>query len=192
MFDHAARAALNHLLAGASWAREALRPHAGRSWQLTAPPLRLQLGIGAEGYFTLATHELMDVSISLPATTPWQLLRALQQPSSLMAAARLEGQADLADALGLVLRNLRWDYEEDLSRVVGDVAATRLGQGIRAAHHWQQEAAQRLGVNFSEYLDEEQALVVSREKLHRQMAAVQALHEQLSALERRVQGLNQA
>lgn len=43
-----------------------------------------------------------------------------------MTDIRISGNADLADALGFVLRKLRWDVQQEaLSRVVGDIAAHR-------------------------------------------------------------------
>ena len=65
----------------------------------------------------------LEVSISLPAAAP---LLALQGKDAVMRAARIEGSAEFAETLGFVIRNLRWDAEEDLSKVVGDIAAHRI------------------------------------------------------------------
>jgi ubiquinone biosynthesis protein UbiJ len=70
----------------------------------------------------------LEVSISLPAAAP---LLALQGKDAVMRAARIEGSAEFAEALGFVIRNLRWDAEEDLSKMVGDIAAHRIVKGSR-------------------------------------------------------------
>ena len=71
----------------------------------------------------------LTASPSLAAITG--LLR--QGPEGLAGHLRIEGDVILAAAIGQVARAMRWDYEEDLSRVVGDVAAYRIGEGLRGA-----------------------------------------------------------
>src|SRR2546430_11066708 len=43
-----------------------------------------------------------------------------------------------------LFRSLIWDFEEDLSRVFGDVVAHRLASGGKAVAAWQRDAALRL------------------------------------------------
>jgi len=52
---------------------------------------------------------------------------------------KIEGDVQLAAELGWLAENLRWDFEEDLSRVVGDIpahamadAAKRVGQAVKS------------------------------------------------------------
>jgi ubiquinone biosynthesis protein UbiJ len=70
----------------------------------------------------------------------------------MMRGARIAGAADFAEALGSVLRKLDWDAEEDLSRVVGDIAAHRIVKTAGGFAAAQAEAARRLADNFAEYL----------------------------------------
>lgn len=187
MQARASLAILNHLLAGADWARARLQPYGGRHCALSAPPLQLQLSIDDAGYFRLASPgATADVSITLAPLTPWQLPQLLQDPTALMAQAHITGQADLAETLGFVLRNLRWDYEEDVSRLVGDIAARRLGQGLRGLGRWSQDAQLRLSENFAEYLDTETTLLPRRSELALQEAGITQLSAALDALEQRL------
>ena len=106
-------AAVNHLLGQASWAREKLAAFAGHSAQIKLPPFEAAFLIAPDGSIAApAVDAELEVSISLPATTP---LLALQGKDAVMRAARIEGSAEFAEALGFVIRNLRWDAEEDLS-----------------------------------------------------------------------------
>lgn len=191
MLTRAPLAVLNHLLAGADWARARLQAYSGRRCTLSAPPLQLHLCIDAAGYFSLAdaTGTAADVSITLPPLRPWQLPQALQDPQALMAQAHITGQADLAETLGFVLRNLRWDYEQDLSRVVGDIAAQRLGQGLRALGHWSQDARVRLNENLAEYLGTETTLLARPDELAQHAAQLDQLTNTLDALEQRLERL---
>jgi ubiquinone biosynthesis protein UbiJ len=116
-------AAINHLLGQAAWAREKLAPFAGHSALIKLPPFEAAFLIGEDGCISPASAAAeLEVSISLPAETP---LLALQGKDAVMRAARIEGSAEFAEALAFVIRNLRWDAEEDLSGIVGDIAAHR-------------------------------------------------------------------
>ena len=129
-------AAVNHLLGQAAWARQKLAPFAGHAARIKMPPFEAAFLIGADGCISAPAEEAeLEVSISLPAATP---LLALQGKDVVMRAARIEGSAEFAEALGFVIRNLRWDAEEDLSRLVGDIAAHRIVKGGKEFAVWQQ------------------------------------------------------
>lgn len=185
MFGPLSLAALNHLLSQADWARAKLAPFAGRSAQLAMPPFQLAFAIRQDGYVE-ATAGNPDVVMTLPADAP---LRALQGTEQVIAAARVEGNAHLATELSFVLRNLRWDAEEDLSRVVGDIAAHRLVQGAQVVAAWQKDAARNVAENLAEYLTEENPTLLRTQDLADHTAELALLRDKLSQLERRLQKL---
>lgn len=151
--------AANHLLRAQPWACRCLKPFAGRTARLEMPPLRLVVVITPEGTLAEAAAAEVDVAFELPAVAP---LLAWRGREALLKAARVSGAADFAEALGTVARNLSWDFEEDLSHVMGDVAAHRLAQLLRGLAEWPRTAGLRLSDNVSEYLREEQPLLASR------------------------------
>ncbi len=151
--------AANHLLGQADWARRRLRGFAGRHARFEMPPWRLEFRIDDEGWFEPASSEAVDVTVTLPAETP---LLALQGIETAMSRAHVTGNAEFATALSFVLKNLRWDAEEDLSRLVGDIAAHRIvGTASRFAA-WQKEAARNLAENVAEYLGNEAGILTHR------------------------------
>ena len=184
MLDQAALAALNHLLLGASWARARLVPFAGRAARLSLPPFRLDFRIAADGMLSEpgTEQEDHDVEIALPVDTPFLALRG---PEAVAKATRISGSAEFADALGFVLRNLRWDFEEDLSKAVGDIAAHRIADILRAFGAWQAQAGQNLAENFAEYLTEENRALVGSRELGAFSDAVSQLDDDLARLESR-------
>lgn len=181
-------AAANHLLASAPWARERLLPHAGRHARLNAEPVALSLVITEAGLLAPADDDTQpDVVLSFPLSALPKLIEG--GADTAMSHIRIEGAADLADALGFVFRNLRWDAEEDLSRLVGDIAAHRLvhtGRQVRAAH---QRAVRALGSNVTEYLTEERPVLVGRSALQAHSEDVQALRDAIARLEKRIDRL---
>jgi len=183
-------ALLNHLLGQAAWARDTLAPHAGRSVRFAVAPLAATLTVGSDGLLRAAeTGGEPDVTITLPGDAP---LRALQGGEALMAAAHVSGAAEFANDLGVVLRHLRWDAEEDLSRLVGDIAAHRLAGAFRAFAAWQMQAAGRLADNIGEYLVEERQLFVRPSELAQFAAELKNLELAADGLERRLQHLTGA
>ena len=181
------QAAFNHLLGQAAWAREKLAPFAGHSAQITLPPFDAAFLVTPEGTVAEPPPEAtLEVSITLPATTP---LLALQGKDAVMRAARIEGSAEFAQALGFVIRNLRWDAEEDLSKLVGDIAAHRIVKGGREFAAWQQQAAQNFAANFAEYFTEEQPLIAKQSDIAAFSANIDRLRDDVARLEKRLQRL---
>jgi len=183
VLDRAALLALNHLLQDARWARDRLAPFAGKSLRLTLPPLQLDLAVDAEGLLAPIELESFDVEISFPADAP---MLALAGTENLYKAANISGSAEFADALGFVMRNLRWDYEEDLSRYVGDIAAHRMAGLFAAFVAWQRQARQNLAENLAEYLTEEQPTLAKTETIKTFALEIERLREDLQRLEQRV------
>lgn len=158
MFDQVFLAALNHLLEGAHWARARLVPFAGRRVRFDIPPFLLRFEIAPDGRtIPNADPDINDVIIRLPSDTPFLLPLGLDK---VMAQAGVEGNAEFATELSFVFRNLRWDAEEDLSRLFGDIAAHRIVAGTHRLFGWQKQAMANLAENVAEYLALEKPVLV--------------------------------
>jgi ubiquinone biosynthesis protein UbiJ len=188
MIEKPLTAALNHLLTAEPWAREKLVPFAGEVVELRAPPFpALRFSIQEDGSLTRATSEAMpSLVITLKADAPAALLRGEEH---FMRAVEVSGNAKLADAVMLLVRNLRWDFEEDLSRVVGDVAAHRLAGAARGFAAWQKDAAQRLAEAFADYATEESRLLVRHAELDALAGEAARLRDGVERLEQRIRRL---
>ncbi len=179
---------LNHVLGQAAWATEKLRPFAGRNARLNTPPFVLDFTVGEGGNLLGAdATSIPDVEITLPASAP---LLALQGNDRLIGAAHITGSADFADALGFVLRNLRWDIEEDLSKAVGDIAAHRIVGALDGLVTWQKQAALNLTENLGEYLTEERPVLVKTKDVTAFAADIEGLRGDLARLEKRIKLLD--
>ncbi len=189
MLTSSAIAGLNHVLGDAPWARERLAPFAGRSAAFVLKPLELGLGIDGDGYFTEAATTSPDVVLDLPLAS---LPKLIGGPDALMADIRISGNADLADTLGFVLRKLRWDGEEALSRLIGDIAAHRSVSVVRSMAGWHRQTARNVVENLAEYLSEEQAVLVKRHALEDLANESAALRDDLARLDKRLQKLESA
>lgn len=177
-------AGLNHVLGQSAWARARLAPFAGRRARMSMPPWQLEFEIAGDGLLIPAAGGMPpDVFVSLPTETPFL---ALQGREKALQAARVEGNAEFATELAFVLRNLRWDYEEDMSRAIGDIAAHRIADTLRSFAGWQEQAARNLAENLAEYVTEENPLVARKDELAAFAADIAAFATEVERAERRL------
>lgn len=181
------RAALNHLIRQTPGVAEALATQAGSTARLQAGTLGLSFTIGADGTLCApAADAHVDVCISLPIDALGQLPR---DRDSAFRQARIEGNARLAETLGAALRRLRWDVTEDLSAVVGDIAAVRWVSATRDFLAWQTDMASRLAASTGEYLADEAHMLIRPAALRAWADEVDRLRDDLGRLEKRLSRL---
>jgi len=183
----AAAAAVNHLLRSASWARDALRRHAGKSARFELIPFVVALTILESGEVAPAAAD------AVPAATvklgPGLMLRIAARDESAWREVDITGDTDLATVIHHVARNLRWDVEEDLARVFGDVVAHRMAESGRTLQRWGRQAADNTGRSFAEYWTEEQPLIAAARDLEEFSRAVDELRDDAARLEKRIERL---
>lgn len=126
---------LNHVLGSEPVAMQRLRPHAGRSIEITlvdwpsrlpAPPL-LVFKVSAAGlleWCAAKPAEGVDLQLRVDASNPLRTLaQGLLGERPLL---ELQGDADLATELNWLVGNLRWDVEDDLARILGPAWAHQM------------------------------------------------------------------
>ncbi len=190
LLTQALLAPLNHVLQGNHWARERLGQHAGHSLRLSAEPFVLDCTLNSSGLFEPSTveHAEPEVIISLPLSALPSL--AVNQGQNAMSVVKLTGNAELAETVGFVLRNLSWDIEEDLSRVVGDMAAHRIVSSARTVPPLARRGAESLAGNVREYLVDEAPLLVARNQLDDLSDDSKRLRDDIARLEKRLKRLS--
>jgi ubiquinone biosynthesis protein UbiJ len=178
---------INHLLQSASWATDRLQAHAGKSFRVRAPLNSLHLKVETDGLLQAAPADATpEVTIALSAG---QWLRVLARDKSALKDANVEGDAEFAAALSYLALHLTWDYEEDLSRVVGDVAAHRIAGGVRQAQIWRKDAAASTAETLKEYLTEERPVIAKPEAVEQFAREVDTLRDDVERLSKRIDKL---
>src|SRR5438552_18975843 len=189
MIERGALAALNHLLQQQPWATERLRAFAGQCVEFRCPPFPdLRLAITDKGFLDRAPAEA--ASALVVKLTPGALPFLLARDETARKQVEIEGSADLASAVDHLFRNLTWDFEEDLSKVFGDIIAHRLASSSNALAAWQREAVLRLAENLAEYWTEEQPLLARPADVESFCCKVDALRDDVARLEKRVAHLS--
>lgn len=101
----------------------------------------------------------------------------------------LSGDAELANQFQQLLSYAKPDIEEELSGVIGDVAAHRLGELARGLGRWGRDARSTMGTNIREYLQEESRDAPSRYEVEKFSSNVGKLRDDVERLEARLNRL---
>lgn len=123
---------LNHVLMQERAATERLVPRSGRVVRVQWRQFFVALQVTPAGLFDLAvqgaTPDLhFEVTQSSPLGLAQAALRGERPP------VRIDGAVDFAGDLQWLADNLRWDIEDDLARVIGDVPAHTVSNVARSA-----------------------------------------------------------
>jgi ubiquinone biosynthesis protein UbiJ len=103
----------------------------------------------------------------------------------------LTGDAEAASQFQQLLSFAKPDIEEELSAIVGDVAAHRLGEMARSVGRWGRGARSTMGDNIREYLQEESRDAPSRYEADKFSADVSTLRDDVDRVEARLNRLRE-
>lgn len=184
VLDAIVGAPLNHLLRANGWARESLKPYAGKTICVRCLPFSASLRIVESGEVTPdAAAANPDATLTV---TPGLLLRMATRDETAWRDISIDGDTALAGAVHHLWRHLRWDVEEDLSRVFGDIAAHRIAGTAHTFGQWARMSGGNLVRSLSEYWTEERPAVAASNDLSRFSADVDLLRDDLARLEKRI------
>lgn len=187
MLDPAATAFVNHLLRGAGWARDELKRFAGKTARFEVVPFVCSLTVLENGEVAPATADAIPAATI--RLTPGLMLRLSARDESAWREVDIAGDTGFALAIHQIARNLRWDAEEDLSRVFGDVAAHRMAESGRTFRRWGEQAVENTGRSFAEYWTEEQPLIAATLDIEEFNRAVDRLRDDVARVEKRIETL---
>ena len=143
---------------------------------------------GAHGVTLKRRHEgVVAVKVSGRVADFLAYVRASRRGDSL-GAGRIEIAGDLAIAqqVQALLAELSIDWEELLSRTIGDVPAHQVGRAARALFALGKQALAKFERDTADYLKHESRLVVSRLELEQFGRAVFSLADDIERLEARI------
>jgi ubiquinone biosynthesis accessory factor UbiJ len=107
------------------------------------------------------------------------------------AGAVVSGDAEIANSYRELLALARPDFEEELSRLIGDVPARALSQFALKAVEWARAARRTAGENMAEYLQEESRDLVNKPELEEFLHGVDTLRETADRVDARIARLEQ-
>jgi len=104
----------------------------------------------------------------------------------LKSDVEIEGDMRVAEQFSEILREVDIDWEELLSKLVGDIVAHQAGQVTRSASGWFKESAEAMKLNTGEYLSEESKLTPANAEIQYYMDQVDDTRMDVDRLEARV------
>ncbi len=183
---------LNRNVAASSRAQTLCERLDGRSLGVHVEGLRIHLVARVDSrQITLASsiEREPDATVSGTPLTLLSLVGPGAQGRLRSGTVTITGDAEIAQSFQELLRAAQPDLEEELSRLVGDVAAHQIGNLARSASDWGRKAAATLAANVSEYLQEEGRDLVTRTEIEEFLASVDELRESADRLNARVDRL---
>jgi ubiquinone biosynthesis protein UbiJ len=180
---------LNRNVAESRRAQALCRQLDGRAIELEVrdTPFRLYME-ARDGRIALADRRETEADARLSGT-PLSLL-ALARPGAegrlRGGTVRIEGDAEIAQRFRELLEQARPDVEEELSRVIGDVAAHRVANFARGFLDLGRRAADSLATSAAEYLQEEGRDLPVRIEVDEFLKDVDRLRDDTERLEARI------
>ena len=184
---------INHVLGSEPWASTALAKHAGKTILLELPLGNLCFEISSAGLLNVL-KEAQNPSLTLEVSSKALGELAVSSGSlreQAFKAVKLTGDADLAQLISRLAGQLRWEYEEDLARLVGDAPANfavRQGKKFISASR---SAASDLLDNVVEYVSEERKVLLNKRDFIAHKSELNDLRESVDRIEKRIQLLEQ-
>lgn len=179
---------LQHLAVQNAWAAPVLKPYAGQSVALDCVLFKIDLVILEDGTLVSAGEtNVADATVHIP---PSLLPRLLAKDEAAKLQIRIEGDTELATTLAKVFAEMRWDYEEDLSKIVGDVPAYKIGELARSSSQTIKQTAVNLAQMLSEYWQEEKPTLAKKRHVEQFNSDVDTLRADVERLEKRLNKLN--
>ena len=121
---------LNHVLMQEKAAQDRLLRQKGRVVHVRVGLFAIDLVVTPAGLVDRALPGAKaDLQLSVPVDSPFNVLQSVMAGKA--PPVKIEGDVQLAAEVGWLADNLRWEVEEDLSRLIGDAPAHALADAAR-------------------------------------------------------------
>ena len=184
---------LNRNISGSSVARQLCQRLEGKVLALHLSGVPLSLFFRSDGErMTIDTTDAGPPAASLRGTPIAFMRLAGPTPEAAIrgGSIHIEGDAEVAQVFSELLEAAKPDFEEELSRVIGDIAAHQVGNAARSAVGFGRRAIDTLTQNLAEFLTEESRDLPTRTEADEFVAEVDKLRDDVARLEARIARLN--
>ena len=188
-------ALLNRNIEASTPARARCRELAGSTIALRVSNTALAASFNIhEDHLELTTEIAEDPDVLLSGSLLTLVRLATSSDVGALRDGSLEMTGDvlLAEKFQQLLHFAKPDIEEELSGIVGDAAAYRLGEFARSVGKWSVQARDTMTDNIREYLQEESRDLPSRYEVDRFTADVDALRDDVDRLAARIRRLEKS
>ncbi len=184
MFKPLATRFLQHITNQNNWSRAHLIVFAGKVVQFNFILTKANLIILEDGSLALAGETATpDATIHVP---PSLALRLLAKDEAAKMQIKIDGDAHLATEISKILQIMRWDVEEDLSHIVGDIAANKIGTASKKIFAKTKKQSINLAEMLAEYWQEEKPLLAKKRHVEQFNTEVDTLRSDVARFEKRL------
>ena len=177
---------LQNITSQNEWSRPHLLPFAGKVIAFDFVLLKTNVQILEDGSLAIAADTTGLQSTSPQASIhapPSLMLRILSGDESAKMHIKIDGDAHLATEFSKVLQNMRWDVQEDLSHMTGDIAAFKIGELTKKSFNAMRQQSIHAAEMLSEYWQEENTLLAKKRHVEQFISDVDALRSDVERFE---------
>ncbi len=181
---------LQHITNQNNWSRPYLIGFSGKVIQFDFVLIKANLLILEDGSLSIAGETATPDAVI--HVQPSLALRLMAQDESAKMQIKIDGDVHLATELSKVLQQMRWDVEEDLSHVIGDIAANKVVNNSQKIAQVTKKQGINLAEMFSEYWQEEKPMLAKKWRVEKFINDVDGLKSDIARLEKKLQKLAQS
>ena len=175
----------NHLFQQNEWLKKDLSKHKSKSILFVVGPIHYALRITEDGIPEYIEYiDNYDAEIKLSISSALELMRGNKK-----ANIEIKGDIDFATVISSVLKNIEWDYEDDLSELIGDIPAYHLVKLGKKALKTTKETSFNIADTFKEYWLEEKPLIAKKRLVDQFNKEVDTLRFDVDRFEQRLKKL---
>ncbi len=187
MFKPIASQFLQHLTNQNNWSRKYLLPFAGKVLQFNIVPIKTKLIILEDGSLGISPdHATADAIIHIP---PSLAIRLMAKDESAKMEIRIDGDSHLATKVTKVLQYIRWDVEDDLSKVVGDITSNKVVAMAKESAQAVKKQTTSITEMLIEFWQEEKPILAKQWQVNQFNTDVDRLSSDMNRLEKRLNKL---
>lgn len=187
MFKPIASQFLQHLTNQNNWSRKYLLPFAGKVLQFNIVPIKTKLIILEDGSLGISPdHATADAIIHIP---PSLAIRLMAKDESAKMEIRIDGDSHLATKVTKVLQYIRWDVEDDLSKVVGDITSNKVVTMAKESAQAVKKQTTSITEMLIEFWQEEKPILAKQWQVNQFNTDVDSLSSDMNRLEKRLNKL---
>jgi len=182
--------AINHLIEQERWAHELLLPREGQSISIALPIGDFQIAIQEGMFVNVGNNNPSSVNLVITQEAIWTFLK--EGKSGAMKFVKISGDIDFAADLNRLAADLKWEVEEDLSKLLGDAPARRVVLESQKMVHQTQLAMTDLKGGIRDYLVHEKNILVDSQQMNDFKSQLRLLRDQIDRAEKKVNQLEHA
>jgi ubiquinone biosynthesis protein UbiJ len=176
---------LNHVLSQNDWMSTRLKKFHNKTILIKISELSIYFSVNKKGLLEHISHvKNPDASISMPIKS---LINQIIHKEN--KDITIKGDIDLAKEVSEILKKIKWDVEEDLSKIIGDVAANRVGILGEKVLNESKKITISIAEAFKEYWEEEKPLIAKKTRVHQFLVEIDNISEDVERIEAKINSL---